>query len=142
MEDVLPGSYALRVSASDQADAVVSDVVVTAERTTQVGRIRLGRAGIVRGTVVDIAGQPVAGAAVTVRSQRDDETEMLSLGKPQAQTTLEGSFEVRGLNPGGVTVEAHHPRLGGGQVAGLEVDPGAGPRDRGPPTGRVHCAGD
>ncbi len=127
MEDVLPGSYALRVSASDQADAVVSDVVVTAERTTQVGRIRLGRAGIVRGAVVDIAGQPVAGAAVTVRSQRDYETETFLHGKPQAQTTPEGSFEVRGLNPGGITVEAHHPRLGGGQVAGLEVDPGAGP---------------
>ncbi len=52
IEDVLPGRYALQVSASEYADAVVSDVAVTAERTTEVGRIRLGPAGIVRGTVV------------------------------------------------------------------------------------------
>jgi protocatechuate 3,4-dioxygenase beta subunit len=127
IEDVLPGRYALKVSASDHADAVVSDVVVTAERTTEVGRIRLGPTGNVRGTVVDATGKPVPGAAVTVWSQRDFESGILSHRTPQAHTTPEGSFEVRSLNPGSIRVEAHHPHLGSGQVAGLEVDPTAGP---------------
>jgi protocatechuate 3,4-dioxygenase beta subunit len=126
IEDVVPGRYALLVTSSEHADEVVSDVDVTADRTTDVGRIRLGPAGIVRGTVVDAAGRPVAGAAVMVRSQRDYEHGYLSHGQPQAHSSPEGSFEVRGLNPGRIRIEAHHPRLGGGQADGLEVDPAAG----------------
>ena len=125
IEEVVPGRYALYVTASDHADAVLGDVEVTAERTTDVGAIRLGPAGIVRGTVVDAKGRPAAGAAVTVWSQRDYEGGYLSHRHPQAHTSADGTFEIRGLNPGPIRVEAQHPHLGGGQADGLEVDPTA-----------------
>jgi protocatechuate 3,4-dioxygenase beta subunit len=127
IDSVPPGRYALRVTAPDHADAVVSDVIVEAERTAEVGRIRLGLAGRVRGTVVDADGRPVADAEVTAWSQRDYESRNLSHRTPQACTTAEGSFEIGGLNPGTVLVEAHHARQGSGQAAGLEVDPTQGP---------------
>jgi protocatechuate 3,4-dioxygenase beta subunit len=127
IDDVPPGRYALRVSAPDLADAVVSDVAVEAVHTTEAGRIRLGPAGRVRGTVVDTDGRPVAEAEVTAWSQRDHESGSLSHRMPQARTSAEGTFEIAGLNPGTVMVEVHHPRLGSGRAAGLEVDPAQGP---------------
>jgi protocatechuate 3,4-dioxygenase beta subunit len=126
IDGVPPGRYVLRVGTPDLADAVVSDVLVEGERTAEAGRIRLGPAGRVRGTVVDEGGRPVADAEVTTWSQRNYESGDLSHRAPQAQTRSDGSFEIGGLNPGTVRIDVFHRRLGTAQ-ASVEVDPGQGP---------------
>jgi protocatechuate 3,4-dioxygenase beta subunit len=126
IDGVPPGRYALRVSAPDLADAVVSDLVVEAEQTVEAGRIRLGPAGRVRGTVLDEDGRPVADAEVTTWSQRNYESGNLSHRAPQAHTFPDGSFEIGGLDPGPVMIDVHHARLGSAQVT-VEVNPSQGP---------------
>lgn len=118
VQDLAQGEYTLRVEAPELAPGT-ADVKVVAGATTDVGRIRLSRGGTVRGTVVDAAGSPVAGANVLVRSGNGR-----SIGNIPS-TDAAGAFEARGVSAGEAEVVARHPRFATGRLATI-VDPAKG----------------
>jgi Carboxypeptidase regulatory-like domain len=101
-------------------------VKVVPGRTTDVGRIRLRRGGIVRGTVVSAGGGAVGGATVWVRAADGDRR--MRPDTPSATTNSAGAFEVKGVPEGTAEVLATHPRHAPGN-ARVEVDPGKGPAE-------------
>jgi protocatechuate 3,4-dioxygenase beta subunit len=123
IQDVAEGTYNLEVWATDRESAVVPDVKVTAGAATDVGRVRLGRGGLVRGTVTDVSGAAVMGARVSVRSPGQ------MGGRSEAETQAGGRFELRGVPAGTVDVVARHRSYVDGGVQGLEVDPARGPTE-------------
>ena len=58
VEDVGAGTHVVEISASQYSSGAVSDVRVSAGSVTDVGRVRLGRGGTVRGTVTSTRGKP------------------------------------------------------------------------------------
>jgi protocatechuate 3,4-dioxygenase beta subunit len=123
LEDLAEGTYIVRASAPDYAAGTVTGVKVVAARTTDAGRIRLAEGGVVRGSVVDTAGSPVAGATVAAfsgSSWRD---------RVEGQCDASGLFEIRGVTPGRTTVAATHPSYAEGRVSDLVVDPAQGPTE-------------
>jgi protocatechuate 3,4-dioxygenase beta subunit len=126
LDNVAPGTYVLQVSAPERADGVVSGVKVASAATVDVGRVRLGAGGTVRGIVVDGGGTPIAGATVAARSASQ------SFGPPPGGDSVSdaaGAFEVRGVPSGIVQVTGTHPNYAEGRVAGVEVDPAKGPAE-------------
>jgi len=75
-------------------------------------------AGVVRGTVVDLAGQAVPDASVYVETDPTQLTEQLS-----ATTDAAGAFEIRGIRPGLVRVRVVHPGFSPGGLPEVEVAP-------------------
>jgi protocatechuate 3,4-dioxygenase beta subunit len=123
-DDLAEDVYTLRVEAPDAAPATSSGVRVRAGQTTDAGRIRLGRGGVVRGVVVTSNDEPVPAAAVranTAGSRRGRWSE--------TQSDLSGAFELRGVPPGRVAVWAWHPSYAPSQPTYLDVDPKGGPAE-------------
>ncbi len=125
LEDVTEGSYVVEVSAPDRAAAAVSGVKVGAGATVDVGTVRLGAGGSVRGVVVDASSAPIAGASVAVSGPGREFTR----ATPPVTTDSGGAFEFRGVTPGAAQVMVRHPSYAPGQVTGLDVDPARGPTE-------------
>jgi len=69
--------------------------------------ITLGRAGELRGRVVDEKGSPLRGASVSAHASREGPSLMYDTeGSPDAQTSADGKFELRRLAAGAYTVRA------------------------------------
>jgi uncharacterized GH25 family protein len=124
VEDVGAGIQIVEVSASQNSTATLSDVKVSTGAITDVGRVRLGSGGGVRGTVVSTEGSPIPGATVSARTPSLED-----YGEKQAQTDGQGAFEVRGLPAGKVDLGASHPSFADGYVAGVDVDPAKPPTE-------------
>jgi large repetitive protein len=125
LEDVREGVKILEVSAGQFTKATLTDIKVTAGGVTDVGRIRLGSGGGVRGIVTSGDGTPVPGASVRAKS-----ASLTEYGEgSRTQTDAQGSFELRGLQAGKVDVVASHPSFADGYVAGVDVDPSKAPID-------------
>ena len=118
LRDVLAGTYDLEAQATGYGTASVSNVRVTAGRTTSAGTITLGRGGVVRGTVVDGEGQGIPGASVY--ADRDTNTRTSNYF---SQTDSSGAFEIRGVPTGRFEVRAQHPSYAPGKATSVEVDP-------------------
>lgn len=125
LDDVAEGTYVLVIAAPERASATVSAVRVTSGATTDVGRVRLGAGGVVRGSVSDATGAPVPGATLSVRGPG----RLFGPVTPEATSDASGAFEVRGVPAGTVELNAAHPAFAGGRVVGLEVDPAKGPTE-------------
>lgn len=116
MENVSEGVYSVWITASGFEGSRRSTVRVTSGRSTDVGRIQLGRGFVLKGTVVGSLGTAISGAEVSaVRGWGG------SLGDPRSVTDDRGSFELTGLTGGLVDVVARHPDWANGRVAGVEV---------------------
>lgn len=101
----LPGGvvWSLRFTSDAHVDAVVEVPMVTVGETTAVD-LPLDQGVRVAGAVVDGDGDPVAGAAVRLRSWRYHD-ESLTVGTGVEGTTgPDGEFDLGGLRPGPVTV--------------------------------------
>jgi hypothetical protein len=123
VENVAEGVYSVNVSAPEHPPASVSNVNVARGATTDVGRIRLGVGGVIRGMVVDSAGAPILGATVSIVGQSS------SASDGSTATGVEGVFELSGLAPGTVELTAVHPEYAEGHASGIEVDPAQGPAE-------------
>jgi hypothetical protein len=120
LDEVAAGTYAVQVAARDLGRQVVSDVKVAAGAVTDLGRIRLTAGGAIRGTVVDAASAPIAGAiVVAVGSGRP----MSRTDVPETATDSGGGFHLRGLSAGTVVVTARHPDFAEGRSAPVEIEP-------------------
>jgi protocatechuate 3,4-dioxygenase beta subunit len=123
LDDVPAGTYIVQVTAPDREQATRSDIVVPAGRSVDVGTIRLAPGGMVRGTVADLQGMPVAGVTISVRLAADDYFDG-SLAESLSDST--GAFEVRGVPAGACIAVGRHPDYAPGHSAPLEVVPGRG----------------
>ncbi|HSF16198.1 MAG TPA: carboxypeptidase regulatory-like domain-containing protein [Vicinamibacteria bacterium] len=126
VEDVAEGEYAVEVSAADFVPEVVSNVRVASGSATELGEIRLRRGARLRGTVIDSAGAPIAGATVTVRTPGQ---RFFSTDDVGNTTDGSGSFEVRGLPDAKVDVAASHPSYAETRLEGIDVDSRGGAKD-------------
>jgi protocatechuate 3,4-dioxygenase beta subunit len=127
LEDVPPGSWVLEVTAPGHESATVSSLGVRAGTATPAGRIRLGDGGMLRGTVVNGIGEPVAGATVAATQQQDYGYQATQ--PPQTQSDANGAFELRGIPGGQVDVAATHPSYARAYQPGVEIDPASGPTE-------------
>jgi hypothetical protein len=114
-----------RVSASHpefSSETLDAQIVATGrdDRPFELEPIELTEAGLISGTVLDDAGQPVAGARVGVGFV----PAFLPAGAmptDMVQSDRAGAFELRGVKPGAVTLSAYAPSAGRGSVASVEV---------------------
>lgn len=127
VEDLAEGPHVLKVEAPGFQPAIVSDVKVAGGQTADVGTIRLARGGVVRGVVVDRAGQPVPFATVDSRGAGNEN--VWYGNEPQGTSDGNGFFEIVGLRSGRVALQARHPDYASGSVSNLEVDPARGPTE-------------
>jgi hypothetical protein len=127
LADVGAGVYAVTVSSTDRASTTVSGVKVAAGATADVGTVKLGAGGIVRGTVVDEGGGFVPGARVTASGQGRD---WFATGDgPESTSDLSGAFEIKGVAAGTTQVSASHPSFAASEPVTVEVDPAKGAAD-------------
>jgi len=125
LEDVAEGDYVVDVTAPDRATTTVSGVKVAAGGNADIGTIRLGAGGTLKGTVVDSSSAPVSGASVWVSGAGRDYSRMM----PEVTTDAGGAFEIRGLAPGPTQVRVIHAAYAPGISSGVEVDPAKGPSE-------------
>lgn len=121
VENLEKGTYVVTASAPDRTSATLSGVKVRVGATTDVGRIRLGEGGVLRGLVVSSDGTPIPGATVLaqpagnrIRVPPEDQRDLTNAG---------GAFEMRGVPAGPLELRATHPTFVTTRVRGIEVDP-------------------
>jgi protocatechuate 3,4-dioxygenase beta subunit len=125
LEGVAEGEYVVDVSAPDRATTTVSGVKVAAGGNADIGTVRLGVGGTLKGTVVDASSAPVSGASVRVSGAGRDYASTM----PEVTTDAGGAFEIRGLAPGPTLVRVIHAAYAPGMSTGVEVDPAKGPAE-------------
>jgi len=126
LRDVAPGPVHISVSHPDFATAELSTRVEDtgrADRPFEVSTIDLPESGSIQGEVVDAQGKPVSGARVGIGIV----PAYLPAGAlPVGLTTTDskGHFELSGLSPGKLDVEAYAPDRGRGAVHAVQVSSG------------------
>lgn len=85
--------------------------------------LRLPRASVVRGSVVSPEGQPVAGATVEPELGLEQLIERASGDSPSAVSGDDGSFELRGLTPGTVSIAARREGYAKSLPTALDLAP-------------------
>ena len=117
LRDLAGGRYVLQARASGRGEAALAGVRVVAGKRTEVGTLRLGAGGVIRGIVVDADGEGVPGASVSAEPDPNALT-----GERVDQTGSAGSFEIRGVPVGRVSVTASHPAFAAPKPVVVEVD--------------------
>ncbi|QKG26818.1 MFS transporter [Actinomadura verrucosospora] len=130
-----PGGYVLVGSAQGHQPEAATVTVLDAPADAD---LVLGGIGGLAGTVVDEAGEPVAGAVAVATDQRGEVV-------ASAETGADGAFALADLAPGGYTLTvsaagrrpaARPVRVEGGDPALVEIELPAGPALRGTVRGR------
>jgi carboxypeptidase family protein len=98
-----PGEYGVSSRAEGFVEGEVEGIEVAAGGIHDGLRIRLERAAAVRGKVVTIAGDPVAGALIEVGQE-----EGIFADADSIETAPDGSFELHGLKPGEIRLAVKH----------------------------------
>ena len=120
LQHVPAGVTSIRVNFPGDAESEGEVTIVAMDRRDRpfvIPTIDLDEAGVVIGFVLDLEGQPVAGARVATTFV----SAYLSLGSlpvGMAQTDRSGSFELRGVAPGEVMLHAYGVGVGRGEAAG------------------------
>lgn len=122
LSELAPGAGRLRVRASGFAPASLAVDVPDnrGRRPFALPRVELAEAGTASGEVVDMRGDPVAGARVA----RDQvPTWLLSGANPEGvvSTGADGSFTLGGLAEGTAVLEAYATDVGRGRLEGVRI---------------------
>ena len=96
VRDVPPGKYTVVIQHEDHARTRVRDVEVAAEATKDLGVVKLGAGGAIRGRVVDADGKPAPMALVRMDGGSGRET----------RPAMGGEFEFSGLDAGKYVLRA------------------------------------
>lgn len=107
IDGVPAGAYDVRIEHGKHVPAVQKGVAVAEQKTTDCGRVEMGQAGRIRGTVVGADGKPVRMAIVRwhVVGGPDDQEPKSAMG---------GNFLCDGLAPGRYTLRAQELSFGDG----------------------------
>jgi len=110
-----PGSWAVEVSAPGYAAFRTQAFTLKRGEIKDVGVIRLGDGGIIRGRVLDHTGRPVRYARINILSPK------METNSNQPFTDRDGAFRVAGIAPGLYTVFAVSPSHPLGIVRNIDV---------------------
>jgi protocatechuate 3,4-dioxygenase beta subunit len=104
-----PDAYQITVLATGYTGFMRRDLRVTEGVDTAVGDVKLGRGGVVRGTLYDASGKPLVGGNVELRAADGDVPRQYS-----ALTSSDGKFQISNVTPGSYLLTAMRP--GGSQA--------------------------
>jgi len=111
-----PENYQLRIQAQGHSRFIKTDILVSEERETDLGTIRMVTGGGVSGLVVDQAGQPIVGARVTLRV----DGRPVSVFEPRAtKSTTGGRYTFSNVPPGNYKIMAMRADPGDDVFGGL-----------------------
>ncbi len=100
LDGVDDGEYYVRVSARDHGTRILGPFAVREGRTVECGDVQLGCGATIVGIVADARGNPVPGAAFSLRAAESD----VPLGYPNFSSGMasdaEGRFRIGHLSPG------------------------------------------
>lgn len=116
LEALTPEVYQLQIEHPAYTTQTLFDLRVENDRTTEVPAVLVTSGGIVRGTVYGKDGEPLAGAAVTIRGSLGD-------GPPRNYTAMtggDGRYLIRRIAGGAYQINAHGGA--GGDVFGQIID--------------------
>lgn len=105
-------TYVVTVEASDRARKIIPKVNVSRGAAVDIGRIKLAAGARVSGIVVDGQGNAVAGARIAAKDAGGG-LPTLSAG---TSSDLSGVFELKGLEPGPITLRGEHPNFAAGRT--------------------------
>ena len=98
LDGVAAGTYVVQRHGARAGRGSVSGVKVAAGSAVDVGTVKLGAGGTVRGTVVESGGGPIAGARISATGQGRD---WISFGpEPDVVSDGSGAFELKGVAAG------------------------------------------
>ncbi len=102
-----PDTYQINVTASGYTGFMRRDLRVSDGKDTVVGDVKLGRGGIVRGTLYDASGKPLVGGSVELHAADGDvprqySTRTSSDGKFQISNVTPGSYRLTAMRSGGI----------------------------------------
>ncbi len=117
MDGLPPNTYVVTVRAEGFKPTKMSKIDVWPGGLTELGRIVLLAGGVIRGTVLETSGEPIAGVTLTAHPGPREET----------VSDADGAFEIRGLDDGVVDVRASHPDYAEKTEADVEVRSNRGP---------------
>ncbi|HEY0252331.1 MAG TPA: carboxypeptidase-like regulatory domain-containing protein, partial [Kofleriaceae bacterium] len=110
LHDLPPGRYQIVIVGTQFAQTVVRDVAVREDETTDLGGIQVDRGRVIRGTVRDPSGRPIAGARVAASrhlgSGEDDGINEQARGLRTATTDANGAYELAGVDLERFDIEA------------------------------------
>jgi len=112
------GTWAVEISAPGYASYRTKALEIGEGETRDLGTIRLGDGGTIRGVVRDARGQPVAYARINILNAK------FQTNEEEPFTDLEGGFELEDVSPGPYTVFAVSPRHPLGLVRNVVVKEG------------------
>jgi hypothetical protein len=122
LADVVPGRYELRASGGGFQEGQRGGIEVVAGRDPEEVRLVLEKGAVLRGMVLDDAGEPVAGAAVNRVVQRRSPFDFGSLERG-ARTDADGRYRLDGLPTGAASISVEHSRHPR-QVRDFVIQPG------------------
>lgn len=112
LKNLTAETYQIRVRAPGFCETTMKDVFVTEGKATDVGQVKLIRGGEITGTVIDLAGQPVVGARISLNPDGRSGDELPRIYS--AQSGADGKYVLRNVWPGKYKLSA----LRGGNDAG------------------------
>lgn len=100
IHDLPPGRYTVVLVGTSFARTTLRDITVLDDQDTDVGAIQVERGRVVRGSVRDPEGRPVAGAVVMATSRLDtaDAIADVGHGSHSATTDASGAYEIAGVD--------------------------------------------
>jgi len=117
IQQLTPESYQIEVTHNDFTSEVVNDLRLAENQELDIGVIRLAAGALIRGTVYDAAGKPLAGAQVTVSIS---DTSMAGQTKfYQSRTGPDGRYVIRNVAQGQYKISAAR----GAGAAGTNANP-------------------
>lgn len=123
VDEVPAGKQFVRVSGPDVVTRSLPDVVVEADRATDLATITVQAGRAISGSVVDRAGRPVAGATVAIGPElRADGASLVPYPLPdtlQVATGADGRFTIRGIASGKREIAAEHDTAGRSAMASI-----------------------
>jgi protocatechuate 3,4-dioxygenase beta subunit len=117
LKNLNPERYQISVEANGYTAFTQRDIVVNDAVDTPIGDVRLGRGGVVRGTVFDAAGKPLSGGTVTLRITAGDVAREYS-----TRSGADGRYEIGSVAPGRYAISAMRPGGGDGNPFEQIVD--------------------
>ncbi|MCW5801564.1 MAG: carboxypeptidase regulatory-like domain-containing protein [Deltaproteobacteria bacterium] len=123
LDNLPPRTYEVSIRGPGFTERGLSAIVVTADKTTDVGTVVVERGRSISGRVVDASGSPVANATVVAGpilwGTGDKPTTPIAFGGPpgaglikEATTNAAGEFTIAGVGRGSRHVVADHESLG------------------------------
>jgi len=117
LELLTPDVYQVKIDKPGYTTIVLNDVRVDDGVDTQIGPQRMVRGALVAGTVLDVEGDPVPGAQISMRPTNND-----YFGSYQARSDANGRYVIRNARGGEYMISASRPQTSGSNPFAPVID--------------------